>query len=254
MFDPLNPNKMDKGSGDVNNYVAMPGYKPTVWDSGEDVQPDQFDIETTMFGKRTIQVYVPPGASAPLPVMYLQDGTTYIIRAHAIRIQRNLVKAGRVRPFIMVFVDPRERNKEYRANDQWADFIANELVPEIDKRYRTVPAREGRASLGLSLGGITSLWIGLKHPEAFARLGGQSSSFWVDDERVVRELSKLDIGKTKFRFYLDDGTLEGTDDTRRVNVMLRGKGYPVTYVERETGHNITAARDRLADAFVALMN
>jgi alpha-glucosidase len=152
----------------------------------------------------------------------------------------------------MVFLDPKDRNKEYWANDKWADFVANEVVPEIDKRYRTIASREGRATLGASLGGITSLWIGLKYPEKFARLGGQSSSFWIDNERVVKELQKLDLNKTKFRFYVDDGTLEGVDDTRRVNVMLRGKGYPVTYVEGETGHNWTAWRDRIADAFVAL--
>ena len=74
----------------------------------------------------------------------------------------------------------------------------------------------------------------------------------IDNGRVVKELEKLDPAKTKFRFYLDDGTVEGADDTRRVNVMLRGKGYPVTYVEGETGHNWTAWSDRLADAFVAL--
>ena len=76
----------------------------------------------------------------------------------------------------------------------------------------------------------------------------------MDNERVVKELSKLDAAQVKFRFYLDDGAPEGVDDTRRVNVMLRGKGYPVTYIEGQTGHNWTAWRDRLADAFVALMN
>jgi enterochelin esterase family protein len=114
--------------------------------------------------------------------------------------------------------------------------------------------RDGRALLGASLGGITSIWIGLKHPDKFARIGGQSSSFWVDNERVVRELSKLDAAKTKFKFYLDDGIFEGVDDSRRVNVMLRGKGYPVTYRETVTGHTWTSWRDRLADAFIGLMN
>ena len=35
-------------------------------------------------------------------------------------------------------------------------------------------------------------------------------------------------------------------------VKCEAKGYPVTYVEGETGHNWTAWRDRLADAFIAL--
>jgi enterochelin esterase-like enzyme len=254
LTDPLNPNKMDNGVGGENNFFAMPGYQPSEWDKGDALQTEKFDIETKNFGKRSISVYVPAGVSEPMHVLYLQDGGAYVTRARAIQTQRNLVKAGKVKPFVMVFIDPKDRNKEYWANDQWADFVADELVNEIDKRYRTVPTRDGRATLGASLGGVTSLWIGLRHPDKFAKLGGQSSSFWIDGERTVKELSRLDEQKTKFRFYLDDGVLEGVDDTRRVNVMLRGKGYPVTYVEGQTGHNWTAWRDRLADAFVALMN
>jgi enterochelin esterase-like enzyme len=67
----------------------------------------------------------------------------------------------------------------------------------------------------------------------------------------VKALEKLD-GKTKFRFYLDDGALEGVDDSRKVVKILRNKGFDVRYNEAEAGHNWTAWRDRLADAFVAL--
>jgi enterochelin esterase-like enzyme len=144
--------------------------------------------------------------------------------------------------------------KEYWASDEYAKFVATEVVPAIDAKYNTIKTRDGRAIIGASLGGVTSLWIGLKYPEVFSKIGGQSSSFWIDNGRVVRELEKLDANQTKFRFYFDDGTLEGVEDTRRVNVMLRGKGYPVTYIEGETGHNWTSWRDRLANAFVALMN
>ncbi len=263
MVDPLNPNSNDNGVGDRNSSFEMPGYKPNGFAAGEDSKLDEFDLDSKKFGTRKIKVYVPTGVNAilnersvsggdPLPVLYIEDGSDYINRAKAVQTQQNLVKAGKVRPFIMVFIDPKERNKEYWANDKWADFIADEIVPEIDKRYSTIHDRDGRATLGASLGGITSLWIGLKHPDKFGRLGGQSSSFWVDNGRVVKELEKLDASDTKFRFYLDDGMIEGVDDTRRVNVMLRGKGYPVTYVEGNTAHNWTAWRDRLADAFIAL--
>jgi enterochelin esterase-like enzyme len=182
----------------------------------------------------------------------LEDGTDYVKRADAITIERNLLKANKIKPFIMVFLDPNDRMKEYFANDDYAGFVATLVVPLVDARYRTIQNRDGRALLGASLGGVTSLWIGLKHPDMFSRLGGQSSSFWIDNGRVVKALEKLDPAISKFRFYLDDGTFEGTDDTRRINVMLRGKGYDVTYVEGETGHNWTAWRDRLADAFIAL--
>lgn len=263
--DPLNPNKVDNGVGGENSFFTMPDYKPTQWDNGVLPKLDEFEIKSKDFGKRTIKVFVPTGGNATvkkrakplagnnLAVIYIEDGSDYANRAKAAQIQQNLVNAGKIRPFIMVFIDPKDRTKEYWANDRWADFIANDVVPEIDKRYQTIKSRDGRALLGASLGGVTSIWTALKHPDIFGRVGGQSSSFWIDNERVVKELEKLDASKTKFRFYLDDGTLEGVDDSRKVVKILRDKGYDITYVEGEAGHNWTAWRDRLADAFIALM-
>ena len=258
--DPLNPNKIENGVGGENSVFTMPDYKPTQWDKGVSPKLHEFEIKSKDFGQRTIKVFVPSGGNAALkgrannlPVIYIEDGSDYANRAKAVQIQKNLVKAGKIKPFIMVFIDPKDRMKEYWANDQRADFMAHEVVPEIDKRYRTIKSRDGRTLLGASLGGVTSIWTALKYPDIFGRVGGQSSSFWIDDERVVKELEKLDASKTKFRFYLDDGTLEGIDDSRKVVKILRDKGYDVTYVEGEAGHNWIAWRDRLADAFIALM-
>jgi glucoamylase len=251
--DPLNPNKIDNGVGGENSFFTMPDYKPTDLDKGGDAFLDNIDFKSQIFnGVRLVQTYVPTECvKTDCSVLYFQDGTDYIKRGKAVQVQQNLVKAAKIKPFIMVFVDPRERTKEYWANDDYAKFLATEVVPAIDAKYKTIKSRDGRAILGASLGGITSVHTALKYPEIFSRVGGQSSSFWVDDERVVKELEKLD-GKTKYIFYFDDGTFEGVDDSRRVNVMLRGKGFDVTYVEGETGHNWTAWRDRLADAFITL--
>ncbi|MEP6848889.1 MAG: alpha/beta hydrolase-fold protein, partial [Acidobacteriota bacterium] len=186
------------------------------------------------------------------PVMYVLDGSDYIMRAKAIEIQENLVRAHKVRPFIMVFLDPKDRNKEYWANDDFAKYLATEVVPALDKQYRTYPYPEFRGVMGASLGGVTSVWTAIKYPEVFGRVGGQSSSFWIDNERVVKELGKLDFLKTKLKFYLDAGTLEGTADTEKVVKILRYEHYDVVYYSAETGHNWTAWRDRLADAFIAL--
>ncbi len=255
--DPLNPNKLDNGVGGENSVFTMPAYQPTSWDKEDKfsiAKIEEIEIDSKIYGKRMVKIYQPIVNSNEkifLPTLYFQDGSDYINRAKAVQTQENLVKAGKIKPFIMVFVDPKERTKEYWATDDYAKFLATEVVPVIDKQYNTIKSRDGRAILGASLGGITSVHTALKYPEIFSRIGGQSSSFWVDNERIVEELEKLD-GTTKFVFYFDDGTLEGTGDTRRVNVMLRGKGFDVTYVEGETGHNWTSWRDRLAEALVAL--
>ncbi len=264
ILDPANPRKIDNGVGGENSVFEMPGYKPAVW--ARPVNPAPFDsevakleIESKKYGKRTVQVYIPSeyfkrGIAPKLPVMYFHDGTDYINRAAAINVLENLVAAKKVEPFMLVFTDPKDRMKEYFASGDYADYIANEVVPAVEGKYFSTikTGRENRALLGASLGGVTSIWIGLRHPDKFANIGAQSSSFWVDDERVVRALAKLK-GDEKFNFYLDDGVFEGVEDTRRVNVMLRGKGFPVTYIEGQTGHNWTAWRDRLADAFITLM-
>lgn len=256
-LDPLNLNKMDNGIGGENSFFAMPGFRSVAIANGGDSKLEEFDIVSKEFGTRKIKVYLPgsySSSSERFGSIYFQDGSEYAGRAFAPAVVESSIATQKTKPFILVFIDPKDRMKEYWANDKWADFVAREVVPEIDRRYRTIANRDGRALLGASLGGITSLHIGLRHPDKFSRLGGQSSSFWVDNERVVKELQKLDSSKSKFKFYLDDGTFEGANDTRRVNVMLRGKGYPVTYVEGSTGHNWTAWRDRLAAAFIALMN
>ena len=256
--DPLNPNKVENGVGGENSFFTMVDYKPTMWANAEGMTKYWLRterVDSKIYGTREIGVYVPEGfEKQELPVLYLQDGTDYQKRADAVTIQRNLVKAGKIKPFIMVFIDYKDRMKEYFASDDYAKYLATEIVPLIDTKYKTIKSRDGRGVLGASLGGITSVWVGLKYPEVFSRISGQSSSFWVDNERVVRELEKLDSNQTKFKFYFDDGTLEGVEDSRKVVEILKQKGYEVTYIEGAAGHNWTSWRDRLADAFVAFVN
>jgi glucoamylase len=251
--DPLNPNKIDNGVGGENSFFTMPDYKSTTWDNWQGMTKDSIDvisINSSIYGQREIEVYVPEGfEKSALPVMYLQDGKDYGSRAKAITIQRNIVKANKLKPFIMVFLNPKDRMKEYWANDDYAKFLAEEVVPAIDAKYNTIKSREGRAVLGASLGGITAVNVGLKYPQVFSRIGGQSVSWWVNNEQIVKQLDKFD---GKFTFYFDDGTLEGVEDSRKAVEILRKKGFEVSYIEGEAGHNWTAWRDRLADAFIAI--
>lgn len=264
MTDPMNVNVLSNGVGGENSVLEMPEYKPTTWDKelGEsplDPEISELEIDSKKYGKRTVKIYVPSeyfkrGIAPKLPVLYLFDGSEYINRAKAIEVLENLIEAKQVEPFMLVFTDPVDRMKEYFASDDFADYVANEVVPAVEAEYFTTikTGRENRALLGASLGGVASVWTGMKHPDKFANIGGQSTSFWVENEKAVKELEKL-RGDEKFNFYFDDGTFEGVEDTRRVNVMLRSKGFPVNYIVGETGHNWTSWRDRLANAFIALI-
>ena len=142
-------------------------------------------------------------------------------------------------------------------SDRFADWMARTLVPLVDGRYRTRATREGRALSGASLGGVISIWTALRHPATFSRVGGHSTAFQIDEERLLASLARLDAAPRRrlpLRFYLDAGRYEPPifETTRRANLILRARGYPVTYREAPVGHNYTAWRDRLADAYTAL--
>ncbi|MDT5156247.1 MAG: glucoamylase [Acidobacteriota bacterium] len=261
MLDPLNPSRNNNGVGGQNSNFVGPDYRPAPNAQGRDELRGRLErLALTGDDKRKVQVYLPPGYTegrARYPVLYMQDGTQFIELGRAAEIADRMIVEGKIEPFIIIFIDPLERMKEYWANDQFADWMAQTLVPLVDSRYRTRAEREGRALSGASLGGVISVWTALRHPDVFARVGGQSSAFQIDEERVIAALARLDDEarrKYPLRFYFDAGRYEPLiiDAARRVNVMLRARGYPVTYREAAVGHNYTAWRDRLADAYTAL--
>jgi len=60
--------------------------------------------------------------------------------------------------------------------DKFESYIVKELIPEIDKSYRTLADREHRIIAGLSMGGYGSLKFGLKYPEMFSLIGSFSGA------------------------------------------------------------------------------
>ena len=60
-------------------------------------------------------------------------------------------------------------------------FIVETLKPEVDKRYRTKPEPEQTAIMGSSIGGLISLYGGLKYNDTFRKIAAFSPSFWYAD-------------------------------------------------------------------------
>jgi enterochelin esterase-like enzyme len=54
--------------------------------------------------------------------------------------------------------------------------MVKDLIPMIDSTHRTIPDREHRAMAGLSMGGMQSFQIALKHLDLFAYIGGFSGA------------------------------------------------------------------------------
>ena len=61
-------------------------------------------------------------------------------------------------------------------NDKYESYIIKELIPEIDRKYRTIADRPHRFIAGLSMGGYGSLKFGLKYPEMFSLIGSFSGA------------------------------------------------------------------------------
>ena len=64
-------------------------------------------------------------------------------------------------------------------NDRYESYIVKELIPEIDKTYRTLADRKSRSIAGLSMGGYGALKFGMKYPEMFALAGSFSGAVGV---------------------------------------------------------------------------
>jgi S-formylglutathione hydrolase FrmB len=61
--------------------------------------------------------------------------------------------------------------------DKYESYFLQELIPDVQERYRTIEARYGRAIAGLSMGGYGAFKFGLKYPDRFAFVGSVSGAF-----------------------------------------------------------------------------
>jgi putative tributyrin esterase len=99
--------------------------------------------------------------------------------------------------------------------EKFESYFVEELIPDVDRRFRTVAAREGRAVAGLSMGGYGALKFGLKHPEVFAFAASMSGALgapsWTPD-MPLPEFVKPSVA----RVYGPAGS-----DVRRANDIFR---------------------------------
>jgi len=71
----------------------------------------------------------------------------------------------------MIIVSPAGDNSFYlnaKNGPQYEDAIIKDLIPYIEKTYRTVGTTAGRSIQGLSMGGWGALYLAFKHPEMFS--------------------------------------------------------------------------------------
>ncbi|MCA9887425.1 MAG: esterase family protein [Anaerolineae bacterium] len=144
--------------------------------------------------ERDYWVYVPQQyeAAKPACLMVFQDAQFYLGNdVHAPTVFDNLIDSGDIPVTVGVFVSPGDkgpgnpiyggkdnRSFEYDSlGDQYARFLLEELLPEVEEKFNITSDPAGRATCGMSSGGICAFTIAWERPDAFGKVISHCGSF-----------------------------------------------------------------------------
>ncbi len=146
--------------------------------------------------------------------------------------------------------DPEYLN--WGAGRNWETFIAEELPTAIDKRFRTIRSRRGRALIGLSAGGFGATVLGLHHLGRFSVVESWSGYFHPTDPTGTRALARgpltsahnlISVLKaderrrpTFFGFYVGDGDSRFLAENLRLNRELNAAHVKHLFAVYSGGH------------------
>jgi predicted alpha/beta superfamily hydrolase len=185
----------------------------------------RFSIKSKTLGEdRPYWIYLPQsydGGSQRYPVLYLLDGGVFfhsvsgVVQFMSSGIDQNM----QIPEMIVVAIPNESQIKRMRdltpthikgvngeehpllettgGGDAFLTFIRDELFPEIDSTYRTIPYR---ALVGHSLGGLLALHSLISSPDMFQSYIAIDPSVWWDDGVLLREAEDL---------FKDGGNLGG---------------------------------------------
>lgn len=179
---------------------------------------------------RDVRIYLPRGYTnntwRRYPVLYMHDGQNIFRPGGAFgcwgvdSTMEREISQGRVRETIVVGVlDVGNRLTEYCPPgdtvlgnpgnaQQYANFLVHNVRPFVDSTYRTLNDPANTLTMGSSMGGLVSAYLGLETNE-FGRVGAMSPSFWTASKFQGRIASNL---MPRVRFYIDWGTGNEAED------------------------------------------
>ena len=202
--------------------------------------------------KHDLIVYVPPEYDAQpdqrYPVLFMQDGQnlfdpqTSFVQGNYWRMGETadeLIVSGQIEPLIIVGiyntgvhrVDEYAPFEDKRLGggqaDAYGQMLVEELKPFVDRAYRTLPGAENCGLGGSSLGGLVTLYLGLKYTWVFSKLAVMSPSVWWHGRAILKTVAQISR-KPNLRIWLDVGTREGRralPDVRALKRDLIKKGW-----------------------------
>jgi enterochelin esterase-like enzyme len=259
-FDPLNPRTFQK-----RPLVELPGAPPQPFlvkrpGVAAGLVKEHEQASAILKQRRKVTVYTPPGYDAkgePLPVIVLFDGQAYLGDIPAPTILDNLIADKKLLPVVAVLVHQQDRMRELLCAEDFADFMATELMPWLRVNFHVASDPAKTVVGGLSAGGLMAVYCGLRHPKVFGNVLSQSGSFWyvpgaekmldrqpppyAETGWLTRKL--VEAPKQPLKFYLEVGRFEASGfagqlaESRRLRDVLQAKGYDVVYSEYHGGHD-----------------
>ena len=235
-------------------------------------------------GERDLIVYIPGiydrRPDLHFPVLYMQDGqnlfdpATSFIQGMYWRVGETadrLIAEGAIQPLIVVGIynTGKRRLREYTPSrdrrlggggaDRYGRMLTREIKPFIDSQYRTLGGPANTAIAGSSLGGLVTLYLGLRFRKVYGKMAALSPSVWWNQRWIVNYASRARI-EPRPRIYLDCGTQESaheTEDVRKVRDALveRGwrEGHDLQYNEIQGAKHDEAAWALRVDPFLRFL-
>jgi len=213
--------------------------------------------------ERHVNVYVPaeyeknPGKK--YPVLYLvhgwgEDENGWSNQGHMANIMDGLIESGEAVPMIVVMPSGDiQTNPDVReASGDVTEIFASDLVPFIDKTFRTYTDREHRAMAGLSRGGFqTSLTVS-NNLDKFAWMGTFSGFFMRGDDGIETAFNGMFKDADAFNsqmnlLFISTGTEERTPEQWVEMLKEHGIQNIVYHVSEGTAHEWLTWRRALAD-------
>ena len=201
---------------------------------------------------RDLIVYTPAiyeqNPQSRLPVLYLQDGqnlfdgaTSFIpgMDWHVKETADQLIAQGAIRPLIVVgiyntgkarlgeYTPSRDKKMGGGKAGRYGRMLVEEIIPFVDSEYRTLSGPANTGVGGSSLGGLLSIYLGLKFPQVFGRLAILSPSVWWNQGSILKFAARRRI-HDRPRIWLDTGTKEGgrsVENVEKLRDVLAQKGW-----------------------------
>jgi len=190
-------------------------------------------------------VYLPPNysyTSRRYPVLYLTDGQAVFVGMHVNRICEELIRRGEIEPLIVVAItEPSWEARVLDLTPPWSDSykgyeggggevflraIRDTLMPEVNRRYRTLTGPANTAIGGVSLGGLLAAYAGFAHDSTFGKVAAFSPSYWWGGAMNLPVYAQ-EKGRPPYlvRFYQDTGDPELDNWIGTMETVLLSLGF-----------------------------